>query len=46
MEKEINKRESSSMARAENVANMVTERQISGKTKIRETKTRIIENPD
>ena len=38
-------RESSSRARETNVANMGTERQISGETKIKETKTRIEGNP-
>ena len=44
MDKERKKRASSSRARATNVANMVTEHQIYGETKIKETKTIITEN--
>ena len=46
MEKRKNTRSSSSRAHAKNVASMATERQISGEMRIKETKTRIIENLD
>ena len=45
MDKEIKTRESSSRARAMNVANMVIEHLSAGKAKTRETKTRIKEKP-
>ena len=46
MEKRKNRGESSSRAHEISVASMFTERQISGEMRIKETKTRIIENLD